>query len=218
MDEEEEPEDTPFFIQLAQLAEDKKDIKSEDVATFMKFLLSRLEGLDATPDGMDKGRKGPWIFYVDDDAHEQFKAAYGDKLQTVLSGVPHEFGVTYGTLADQAPCKSSAIRSSLKEIATYIVFRIFDPVKAYKTKTRHLASALEREGFHVLRGNQQRAKTALEGIVKVESGGTQPPAAHPQLAWHGLSHSPPIAPLPCTVHVCPCYRRAANRPRANTAL
>ena len=59
MDEEEEPEDTPFFIQLAQLAEDKKDIKSEDVATFMKFLLSRLEGLDATPDGMDKGRKGP---------------------------------------------------------------------------------------------------------------------------------------------------------------
>jgi len=103
MDEEEEPEDTPFFIQLAQLAEDKKDIKSEDVATFMKFLLSRLEGLDATPDGMDKGRKGPWIFYVDDDAHDQFKAAYGDKLQTVLSGVPHEFGVTYGTIADSAP-------------------------------------------------------------------------------------------------------------------
>ena len=74
-DEEEEPEDTPFYIQLAQLAEDKKDIKSEDIATYMKFLLSKLEGLDATPDGMDKGRKGPWIFYVDDDAHEQFKAA-----------------------------------------------------------------------------------------------------------------------------------------------
>eukprot|EP00967_Tisochrysis_lutea_P119207 scaffold194308_cov30-Tisochrysis_lutea.AAC.1 len=34
---EEDPEDTPFFIQLAQQAEDKKDIKSEDVATFMKF-------------------------------------------------------------------------------------------------------------------------------------------------------------------------------------
>ena len=111
-EEEEEPEDTPFFIQLAQLAEDKKDIKSEDVATFMKFLLSRLEGLDATPDGMDKGRKGPWIFYVDDDAHNQFKAAYGDKLKTVLSGIPHEFGVTYGELADSAPRKSSAVWSS----------------------------------------------------------------------------------------------------------
>ena len=101
----------------------------------MKFLLSRLEGLDATPDGMDKGRKGPWIFYVDEDAHDQFKAkaAYGDgdKLQTVLSGVPHEFGVTYGALADSAPHTSSAIRSSLKEVATYILFRIFDPVKAY---------------------------------------------------------------------------------------
>ena len=46
---------TPFYIQLAQLAEDKKDIKSEDIATYMKFLLSKLEGLDATPDGMDKG-------------------------------------------------------------------------------------------------------------------------------------------------------------------
>ena len=56
-DEEEEPDDTPFFIQLAQLAEDKKDIKSEDVATYMKYLLSKLEGLDATRDGTDKGRK-----------------------------------------------------------------------------------------------------------------------------------------------------------------
>ena len=43
---------------------------------------------------MDKGRKGPWIFYVDDDAHNQFKAAYGDNLKTVLSGIPHEFEVT----------------------------------------------------------------------------------------------------------------------------
>ena len=55
-DDEEEPDDTPFFIQLAQLAEDKKDIKSKDVATYTKYLLSKLEGLDATPDGMDKGR------------------------------------------------------------------------------------------------------------------------------------------------------------------
>ena len=62
--------------------------------------------------------------------------------------------------------------SKRKEVATYIVFRIvFDPVKAYKTKTRHLANSLEREGFHVLlRGNQQRAKTSIEGITKVESG------------------------------------------------
>lgn len=42
----------------------------------MKFLPSKLEGLglDATPDEMDKGRKGPWIFYVDEDPHDQFKA------------------------------------------------------------------------------------------------------------------------------------------------
>ena len=60
---------------------------------------------------MDKGRKGPWIFYVDEDAHDQFKAAYGDKLQAALSGVSHEFAVTYGALADSAPRKSSAIRS-----------------------------------------------------------------------------------------------------------
>ena len=87
-DDEEEPEDTPFFIQLAQLelADDKKDIKSEDIATLMKFLLSKLEGTDATPDGMDKGRKGPWIFYVDDDTHDPFKAAYGDKIQAAFSG------------------------------------------------------------------------------------------------------------------------------------
>ena len=65
------PKTPPLFVQLAQLADDKKDIKSEDVATFMRFLLSRPEGLDATPDGMDKaGRKGAWIFYVDEDAHD----------------------------------------------------------------------------------------------------------------------------------------------------
>ena len=107
-DEEEEPDDTPFFIQLAQLAEDKKDIKSEDVATYMKYLLSKLEGLDATPDGMDKGRKGPWIFYVDEDAHDQFKAAYGDKLQAALSGVSHDFAVTYGALAHSSRPKQRA--------------------------------------------------------------------------------------------------------------
>ena len=71
---------------------------------------------------MDKGRKGPWIFYVDEDAHDQFKfkAPYGDKLQAALSGVSHDFAVTYGALADSAPRKSSDIRSSLKEVATYI--------------------------------------------------------------------------------------------------
>eukprot|EP00967_Tisochrysis_lutea_P052693 scaffold65350_cov27-Tisochrysis_lutea.AAC.1 len=119
---------------------------------------------------MDKGRKGPWIFYVDEDAHDQFKTAYGDKVHAIFDGITHNFVVTYGSLVDSAPRKSSSVRSSLKEVATYIVFRIFDPVKAYKTKTRHLASALEREGFHVLRGNQQRAKTVLGGITKVESG------------------------------------------------
>ena len=138
----------------------------------MKYLLSKLEGLDATPHmgWISKGRKGPWIFYVDEDAHDQFKAAYGDKLQAALSGLSHEFAVTYGALADSAPRKSSAIRSSLKKVATYIVFRIVDLVKAYKTKTRHSASVQEREGFHVLRGDQQRAKTTIEGITKVESG------------------------------------------------
>ena len=69
----------------------------------MKYLLSKLEGLDATPDGMDKGRKGHWIFYVDEDAHDQFKAAYGDKLQAALSGISHELAVAYGALADSAP-------------------------------------------------------------------------------------------------------------------
>eukprot|EP00105_Crassostrea_gigas_P014867 XP_011431689.1 PREDICTED: procyclic form-specific polypeptide B-alpha-like [Crassostrea gigas] len=34
---EEEPEDTPFFIQLAQQAEEKKDTKSEEVSSLMKF-------------------------------------------------------------------------------------------------------------------------------------------------------------------------------------
>ena len=51
----------------------------------MKFLLSKLEGLDATPDWMMGWTRvaralGSFI-YVDDDAHDQFKAAYGDKLQ-----------------------------------------------------------------------------------------------------------------------------------------
>ena len=143
----------------------------------MKYLLSKLEGLDADPDGMDKGRKGPWAhgFSMSMKTHminSKPPTATNSKRSYRLSGVAHEFAVTYGALADSAPHKASAvIRSSLKEVATYIVFRIFDSVKAHKTaKTRHLASALERKGFHVLRGNQQRANTTLAGIMKVESG------------------------------------------------
>eukprot|EP00967_Tisochrysis_lutea_P038316 scaffold45935_cov24-Tisochrysis_lutea.AAC.5 len=62
---------------------------------------------------MNKGRKGPCIFYFDEDAHDQFKTANRLRRQTQtpssrLLGVPHEFAVTYGALADSAPRKSSA--------------------------------------------------------------------------------------------------------------
>mmetsp|Transcript_7145 Transcript_7145/g.22073 ORF Transcript_7145/g.22073 Transcript_7145/m.22073 type:complete len:105 (+) Transcript_7145:1016-1330(+) len=60
------------------------------------------------------------------------RVAYGDMVQAIFAGVTHNFTVTYGSLVDLAPRKSSSVRSSLKEAATYIVFRMFDPIKAYK--------------------------------------------------------------------------------------
>ena len=67
-----------------------------------------------------------------------------------------------------------------------------------------MANSLERKGFHVLRGNQQRAKakTSLEGITKVESG------KHP--IWHFYVYTDTSALGHRFLPWCKCAGQRAN--------
>jgi len=57
------------------------DIRDSDMGAAITYLLLELEGVDAEPDILDEGKKGPWTIFSTSECSDRFKAKHGNNIK-----------------------------------------------------------------------------------------------------------------------------------------
>eukprot|EP00962_Isochrysis_galbana_P010623 scaffold2940_cov128-Isochrysis_galbana.AAC.5 len=120
IEEGDDPEfvsDTNNLITIKQMGPTLHDIRDSDMGAAITYLLLKLGGVDAEPDILDEGKKGPWTIFSTSECSDQFKAKHGNNIQLIFGGIPIEFEVTYGEIQSNKK-GSSNTQSNSRAIAS----------------------------------------------------------------------------------------------------